>query len=519
MNGAVVAHSKAGAPERASIADWLMVIAGSLGALIALLDISVVNSALPTIQGEIGATGSEGTWIATAYLVAEIIVIPLTAWLERLLGLRTLLLIATGMFTVFSVICGTATDLTTMIVGRAGQGLGGGILIPTAMTIVAKRLPPAQQPIGTALFGMTAILGPVLGPLVGGWLTEAISWHYAFFINVPIAALQISLLLVAGHPQKPDWAELSEADWLGIVGMALGLGALTVVLEEGQREQWFDSPVIWQLTAVAMVGFILLAAGQLLARRPVIRLRLVLDRQFGSVIVLAFVLGVVLYGTPYVIPQFVSAIANYNALQAGLVLVLTGLPTLVMMPIVPVLMSRADVRLVVGFGFGVMALSCWIDADLTAASDGAAFTIGQLLRGVGTTCTMMFLNQAAIGAVSARYAGDAAGLFNAARNLGGSMGLAMLATIQDQRVYVHSRRIEESLSANSISVQDYMTGMATSFGSPQAAFQNLGGIIQREALVMTYNDIFWLLAIGIAAVTPLVLFLRPLPKGGPVAMH
>jgi DHA2 family multidrug resistance protein len=496
-----------------------MVVAGSIGALMALLDISVVNSALPTIQGEIGATGNEGTWIATAYLVAEIIVIPLTAWLERMLGLRTLLLIATIMFTIFSVICGTATDLTTMILGRTGQGIGGGVLIPTAMTIVAKRLPPEQQSIGTALFGLTAILGPVLGPLVGGWLTENISWHYAFFINVPIAVVQVSLLLVAAHPQKPDWSELSQADWLGIAGMALGLGGLTVVLEDGQREQWFESAFIVRLAVVSFVGFLLLAAGQLFASRPVIRLKLLLGREFGSVAVLSVVLGIVLYGTPYVIPQFVSAIANYNALQAGVVLLLTGVPTLVLMPIVPVLMSRGDVRLVVGFGFSVMALSCWIDSDLTAASDGTAFTMGQLLRGVGTTFTMMFLNQSAIRAVPAKYAGDAAGLFNAARNLGGSVGLAMLATIQDQRVYMHARRIEESLPANAVGVQSYMAGQIGALGSPEAAFQSLGGLIQREALVMTYNDIFWLLSVGIIAVTPLVLFLRPLPKGAPVATH
>jgi DHA2 family multidrug resistance protein len=234
------------------------VAAGALGALLATLDISIVNSALPTIQGEIGATGTEGTWIATSFLVAEIVVIPLSAWLERLLGLRTLLLIAVTAFTGFSILCGVATDLTTMIIGRTGQGLMGGLLIPTAMTIVAKRLPPHQQPIGMALFGMTVILGPVLGPLLGGWLTENLSWHYAFFVNVPVCALLLLLLLLGLPHERTNWVYLREADWLGIIGMILGLGGLTVVLEEGHREEWFESPLIVQLTIVTVVGFVLL---------------------------------------------------------------------------------------------------------------------------------------------------------------------------------------------------------------------------------------------------------------------
>lgn len=226
--------------EKADATAWIAVAAGALGAMLATLDISIVNSALPTIQGEIGATGTEGTWIATAFLVAEIIIIPLSAWLERLLGLRTLLIVAVSAFTAFSVLCGIATDLTTMIIGRTGQGFMGGALIPTAMTIVAKRLPPSQQPIGMALFGMTVVLGPVMGPLVGGWLTENLSWHYAFFVNVPVCALLLALLFIGLPHEKPDWVYLREADWAGIAGMILGLGGLTIVLEEGHREEWFE---------------------------------------------------------------------------------------------------------------------------------------------------------------------------------------------------------------------------------------------------------------------------------------
>lgn len=508
-----------GVRRNADLGAWLAVAAGSLGALMATLDISIVNSSLPTIQGEIGASGTEGTWIATSYLVAEIVIIPLSAWLERLLGLRTFLLIASVLFTAFSVMCGLSTNLTMMIIGRAGQGFTGGALIPTAMTIIATRLPPHQQPIGTAMFGVTAILGPVVGPLIGGWLTENLSWHYAFFLNLPVGALLLVLLLVGLPHQRPQLEDLLRADWLGVAGLALGLGALTVVLEEGQREQWFESATIVQLSLVSAFGFALLLAGQFLARKPVIRLSLLLDRQFGSVVVMAVVLGMVLYGTSYVIPQFVAIIANYNALQAGHVVLLAGVPSLILMPFVPLLMRYIDIRLAVAFGMVVMAASCWIDTTLTTQSAGEAFTDSQLMRGVGTIFVMLFLNQAAIRSVPPELAGDASGLFNAARNLGGSIGLALLATVQDQRSWFHARRLEELLAANSVGVQDYVAGTSRALGSADAAIRTIGNMIQQQALVMAFNDIFWLLAIGIALVTPLVLFLRPLPKDAPLAMH
>ena len=506
-------------PERADATAWIAVAAGSLGALLATLDISIVNSSLPTIQGEIGATVTEGTWIATSFLVAEIVVIPLSAWLERLLGLRTLLLIAVTAFTGFSILCGTATDLMTMIIGRTGQGLMGGLLIPTAMTIVAKRLPPQQQPIGMALFGMTVILGPVMGPLLGGWLTENLSWHYAFFVNVPVCAVLLLLLLLGLPHERTKWVYLREADWFGIVGMILGLGGLTIVLEEGHREEWFESSLIVQLTIMTVVGFVMLGIGQLRAAKPVLKLRLLVNRQFGSVVVMALALGMVMYGSTFVIPQFLGLIADYNALQTGQVIFLMGVPAFLLMPIVPFMIKRVDIRIAVGAGLAIMAVSCFVSTSLTADSAGEAFTSGQLLRGVGMILTMLFLNQATIASVSKEDAGDASGIFNAARNLGGSFALAALASFQDQRMSLHSRRMEETLWANDPGLQDYLAGMSHSLGSMDAALQALAGTIQQQAFVMTYNDIYWTMALATLATLPLVFFLRPLPKGQSLAMH
>ncbi|WP_375287082.1 MDR family MFS transporter [Sphingomonas sp.] len=509
-----------GGGQRADASAWLAVAAGTLGAMMATLDISIVNSALPTIQGEIGASGTEGTWIATAYLVAEIVIIPMAAWLERLLGLRTFLLLAAGLFTGFSVLCGLSTTLSMMIIGRVGQGFTGGAMIPTAQTIIAQRLPPAQQPIGISAFGITAILGPVLGPLIGGWLTENISWHYAFFLNVPICAILVTLLLVGLPHEKAKLQLLGQADWIGILGLALGLGGLTVFLEEGQREQWFSSELIRIMFVVMLVGFACIAWGQIHARRPIIKLSLLLDRQFGSVALMGVILGMVLYGTSFAIPQFLAALADYNALQSGKVVLLSGIPSLFMMAIVPLLLKTVDIRIAVGGGLIIMALASLIDSNLTAQSVGHDFTTGQLMRGVGQILTMLFLSQAVVRSVPAVDAGDASGLFNAIRNLGGSFALAGISILQEQRVWFHSRRMEETLNANRGAVQDYVNGMEQSFGQAGSGIALLAQQVQQEALVMTYNDIFWIMGVGTLAVLPLVLFLKPLPKGaGPAMVH
>ncbi|WP_124983259.1 MDR family MFS transporter [Ralstonia solanacearum] len=504
---------------RADAAAWAAVAAGTLGAMMATLDISIVNSALPTIQGEIGATSTEGTWIATAYLVAEIIIIPLAGWLEKLLGLRNLLL-ATGLFTAFSMLCGVAGTLPVMVIGRAGQGFTGGVLIPTAMTIIASRLPRAQQPLGTALFGSTVILGPVFGPVLGGWMTTQLSWHYAFFINLPVCLVLAALLLLGMPHEKPRLALLREADWAGIAGLGLGLGGMTVVLEEGQRLQWFTSPEIRWLAAMSVLGFALLGWGQARARAPVIRLGLLLDRQFGAIAVMAIAGSMALYGTAYVIPQFLVGIAGYDALQSGWIVLLSGLPMIVLMPLMPLMLRRLDVRLAVGCGLVVLALSAYIETGLSPLSTGSSFAASQLMRGVGTVLTMMFLNQAAIRSVPPSQASDASGLYNALRNLGGSIALACVASLQEQRLWLHSRRIEDTLPANAAAVQDYVAGQVHLLGSQTAALLSMEQTIQVQALTMAYADLFWLLTVAILLVVPLVVFLRPLPtNAGPVAAH
>lgn len=514
------------AEERASLQDWIAVLAGAVGALIASLDISIVNSALPQIQGEIGATGTEGTWISTGYLVSEVVMIPLSAWLTRLLGLRTLLLTCGILFTVFSVQCGLSSTLLAMIIGRVGQGFFGGALIPTAQTIVRTRLPHHQIPVGMTLFGLIVLLGPLCGPVVGGWLTENWSWQWCFLINLPVAFALVALLLL-GMPHEPMRAhEWIEADWLGIVGMSVGLSSLTVVLEEGQRDQWFQSDFIRTLTLTTIVGLAVMVIAQFTSRRPVIKLRLLRNRSYASVIMIVISIGMVLYDILYVLPQFLSIISGYNAEQAGWVLALSGIPAFLLMPVLPRLIGRANVRIVVSCGLACFAVSCFIDIHLTAQSGGGDFVFSQLLRGFGQILSFMPLNQASVGAVSREDTADAAGLFNMARNLGGSLGLALLGVFIDRRVEVHADAIRESVNANSQLLQERLAAQAAFFAArggdlgqgERQAIGQLAAQIHQQALVMTYADCFWVLGAGLILMLPLIFLLRN-PRQPPVSMR
>ncbi|MAT52383.1 MAG: EmrB/QacA family drug resistance transporter [Porticoccaceae bacterium] len=523
MSDAAVAPIPARAQPRADLSAWLAVAAGTLGAFMATLDISIVNASLPTIQGEIGATPSEGTWIGTAYLVSEIVAIPLTGWFSRMLGLRRFLLIAAGMFTLFSVLCGLADDLTTMIAGRIGQGVAGGTLIPTALTIIATRLPPRQQPVGIAIFGLTVLLGPVSGPLLGGWITEQFAWNFAFFINVPICLGLMLLLFLGLPPARGDLGEWTNADWAGVFGMVIGLGALTLLLEEGHRQQWFESRLIWQLLWATVIGFALIAWGQFRSTRPVVRLSLLRERSLAATVGMMLLMGALLFGIGYLIPQFLAMIADYNALQAGQIAFIAGIPACMMMPILPTLIARVDLRINVAVGTLVVAISCWAASQMTAQSVGSAFVLTQLLLGAGISTATFCLNQAAISAVTPEDAGDASALFMAARNLGGSVGLATIASLQEQRSEVHRWQIHASLDGNDLQVQSRVEELATVLGGgPEGltgALRLLDAQVLVDAWVMTFNDIFFLLALGTLAVLPCVLFLKPLKAVDTTAVH
>jgi MFS transporter, DHA2 family, multidrug resistance protein len=507
----------------ASITDWIAVVGGALGALMATLDISITNSALPQIQGSIGATGTEGTWISTGYLMSEIVMIPLAAWLTRVFGLRMFLLGNTFLFTGFSVMCGLSHSLTQMIIGRIGQGFTGGAMIPTAQTIVRTRLPAHQLPVGMTLFGLIVMVGPLLGPVLGGWLAENVDWSWCFFVNVPVGVALI-LLLYAGLPKAmPDWHQFVNADWLGIAGLSAGLSSLTVVLEEGQRENWFDSRMIVWLTVVSALGIATLIAGQFVTKKPVVRLRLLANKSYASVIFIVFTIGAGLYCVSYLLPQFLSIIAGYNAEQSGGIMLLSGLPAFLMMPILPRMLRTLDARLMVIAGLVVFAVSCLIDISLTAQSVGHDFYASQLLRGVGQMLAFMPLNQASMTAVTREETADAAGLYNMARNLGGSVGLALLGVYIDRRNAFHDAFIRESVTANSLIGQDHIAATTAGFAAQHGdkayaqmqAFGQLAGEMHQQAMVMTFSETFYVLGVAMVLCIPLCFFLRARPQQPP----
>ncbi|NNA85241.1 DHA2 family efflux MFS transporter permease subunit [Pseudomonas fragi] len=521
------AASAALQPPRAnaSTSDWIVVFAGALGALMATLDISITNSALPQIQGQIGASGTEGTWISTGYLMAEIVMIPLTAWLTRVFGLRNFLIGNAILFSLFSILCGISETLPQMIIGRLGQGFAGGAMIPTAQVLVATRLPRHQMPIGMTMFGLIVLLGPLLGPVLGGTLTENFSWRWCFFLNIPVCALLLLMLGQGLNKTAGDWQAFIKADWLGIIGLTVGLSALTVVLEEGNRERWFESSHIIGLSLLAVAGIALLLVAQKLSKTPIVRLKLLLNPRFASVIAIVFVVGCGLYCVAFVLPQFLSNIAGFNAQQSGAVMLMSGLPAFLMMPVLPRLIGRVDTRIMVMLGLGCLASSCLLAMGLTADSVGDNFTRTQLLLGLGQVMAMMPLNQASMSCVPAHEAGEAAGIYNMARNLGGSVGLALLGTFIERRSSFHDATLRDAVSVQSVEAQTQLAASAQGFFADHGdlahaqlqALSQLAGQIQVQAQVMTYSETFYVLGIALLLCLPLALFLKKPPAGTPLS--
>ena len=505
-----------GAAPQANPRVWLAVGGAVFGTFMALLDVSVTNSSLPQIQGEIGATGTEGTWISTGYLVAEIIVIPLTGWLTRLLGLRAFLLWATFLFTFFSVMCGLANSLPEIIIGRVGQGLAGGAMIPASLTIIATRLTPAQRPAGLALYVSAALLAPFLGPVLGGWLTENGSWRWLFFMNLPTAIILVLLLIFGIERARPDWRQLGQADWFGIAGLASFLGGLTVVLEEGQRESWFDSPVIDWLTVMAAAGLIVVLISQVTHPRPVVKLKLLTDPGFLAVFVITTLSGAGVFTLLYIVPVFLGSIAGYNAQQTGVVAMYPGLSTLLLMPILMILMQRVDIRWLVAAGLIIFTIGCVVNLGLTPASVGGDFVLGQLIRGVGLPMVQVPLSQTATSGLAADDIPDGSALFSMARNLGGSLGLALTGILIDRRLAFHVAQLEQARTANSTVAQERIAQLASGFAQGDGdgnfatlrALRSIGGEIQRQALVMSFIDAIWLVGFALLLGAPLVLLMK-----------
>src|SRR5262245_29654672 len=347
------AGKRVAAPAEPAVSakTWMAVAGATLGAFMAVLNIQIVNASLADIQGAIGAGIDDGGWISTSYLIAEIVVIPLSGWLAQVFSIRKYLLTNAALFLLPSVACAFAQDLPQMIALRAVQGFTGGTLIPLAFTLIITLLPKAKQPVGLALFALSATFAPAIGPTIGGYLTENWGWEYIFYVNLVPGALMLAMLFFSLEARPMQLALLREGDWIGIITMAIGLSALQTVLEEGNKDDWFGSPFIVKLSVIAAVALTLFVWIEWTSSKPLLNLRLLFRRNFGFGILVNFLLGIALYGSVFILPVYLSRIQGYNAEQIGMVLAWTGLPQLLLIPLVPRLMQKFDARIIIAIGF------------------------------------------------------------------------------------------------------------------------------------------------------------------------
>ncbi|ANF26680.1 MDR family MFS transporter [Stutzerimonas stutzeri] len=497
--------------------DWIAVMSAMLGAFMAVLDIQITNSSLKDIQGALSATLEEGSWISTSYLVAEIIMIPLTAWLVQLLSARRLAVWVSIGFLISSLLCSFAWNLESMIVFRALQGFTGGALIPLAFTLTLIKLPDHHRAKGMALFAITATFAPSIGPTLGGWLTESWGWEYIFYINVPPGLLMIAGLLYGLEKKPPHWELLKSTDYAGIITLAMGLGCLQVFLEEGHRKDWLESTLIVQLGSVAVVSLILFVILQLSRPNPLINLGILRERNFGLTSIASLGMGLGLYGSIYLLPLYLAQIQNYNALQIGQVIMWMGIPQLFLIPLVPKLMKIIPPKLLCAAGFALFGISSFASGALNPDFAGDQFHPIQIIRALGQPMIMVTISLIATAYIQPQDAGSASSLFNILRNLGGAIGIALLATLLDSRAKIYFDYLRESVVPSNPAVAERLSALTQQLGSEQAALGRISEITHQQAMIMAYNDAFHFVGIALAVSMVAVLLTRRLPddiKGG-----
>jgi len=505
---------------------WIALLGAMLGAFMAVLDIQITNASLNDILGSLGATLDEGSWVSTSYLVAEIIVIPLTGWLSEVFSVRRYLLANAALFLVFSVACASSWSLESMICFRALQGFAGGVLIPTAFNLVLKLLPPSKRGLGFALFGMTATFAPAIGPAIGGWLTDQYGWPAIFYLNLLPGLLLIGAVAWGLETEKPRLALLRRGDWLGIASMAAGLGSLIVFLEEGNRNDWLASRFIASMGLAAALFLTLFVAIELLRPGPFINLRLLTRRNFGLGSMVGMAFGAGMYGATYLLPLYLAQVQGYNAQQIGQTIVWSGLPQVFMMPLAVVLLRRFDARLLLTLGLALFGASSFMNAALTQLTAYDQLRWTQLVRALGMPLVIVPITTLATGLLEPEQAGSASALFNMFRNLGGSLGIALLATQLDLREKLHSLRLGETVSPWNPSTTQRLDTLARHFASrgaetvtaAQQALGALAGAIRHQARVMAYSDCFYLLGLLLLAMVLLVWFCQP-ARGETGAAH
>jgi MFS transporter, DHA2 family, multidrug resistance protein len=519
------AVTPATAPARANATIWVSVMATMIGAFMAILNIQITNASLLNIEGGIGTGVDNGSWISTSYLIGEIVVIPLTDYLSRVFSYRNIILTFAALFAAFSVACAFTHDLPSMIAMRGFQGFFGGVLIPMAFTLVFTKLPKGQQPIGLAMFSLAVTFAPAIGPTIGGYLTENYGWQTIFFVNVVPTIVMVVTLYFTLERQPMQLGLIAEGDWFGIATMAVGLASLQAVLEEGNKDDWFGSPFIVKLAVVAAVSLSLFIANELLVEKPLVRLRLLTRRSFGFGTLSAVFLGFALFGTVYLLPAYLGQVQRYNAEQIGSVLAWTGLPQLLLIPLVPKLMQRFDIRFIAFTGMGLFAASAFMNTTMSLDYAGDQLFLPNIVRAVGQALTLAPLSALSLGSVAPQDAAAASGISNMMRNLGGAVGTAVLATIVTKREQFHSNIIGQSVHLGREEVRTRIEQMTNFFQAhgvtdPATAHRQaivaLGNSVKQQALVMGFSDTFAVVGV-VLVLAGIFILLTGKPKNAATA--
>jgi MFS transporter, DHA2 family, multidrug resistance protein len=506
---------------------WIIAISVMLSTFMEVLDTTVVNVSLPHIAGSLSASVDEATWALTSYLVANAIILPITGWLSNYLGRKRLLIFATSGFTVASFLCGLAPTLSFLIFFRVVQGACGGALQPISQAVLLESFPPEDRGKAMAFWGLGIVVAPMLGPVLGGWLTDSYSWRWVFYINVPIGVA--SVLMTQLFIFDPPYIRRSSTriDYWGIGMLAVGVAALQVVLDKGQEADWFAAHWITTLAVVAGVALTALVIYELKAPHPVIDLRVFLVRTYSTGVFLMAILGVVLYGSLVILPIMLQTLLGYPALQAGIALFPRGLGSFLTMPVVGAFMSRVDPRKLLLGGIAGGSASLFLLGRLNLSVGYWDIFWPQFLQGVSLACLFVPLTTITMDPIRREVMGNATSIFNLMRNLGGSVGIAAVTTLVARHQQTNLNNLAGDVSGSRLRVQSILQAFRSWFiyrgadpaTSTHRAYEALFGIVQQQAAVLSFNQVFWLLGMLFVLMMPLVFLMRRPARRGQIAAH
>jgi len=499
---------------------WPIALVAMMAALIAVLDVSIVNVALPSIRASIGASLQETSWISTGYMVSNVVIIPLTGFFQRRIGFRNYFAGSLILFTVSSLLCSLSWNLWSLVVFRMLQGLGGGALIPTASSIMLDRFPREERTMALATFGLGAMMGPMLGPALGGYLTDTFSWHWIFLINLPIGIVELVLIVTLLREDRSGLKD-EPVDWVGISFLIGWLSTMQYVLEEGNGDGWLESDLITYVGLASISFFVLFVHQELTTEHPVVKLRFFKDAQYTAGTLVNMGLGLALFSSIYLFSLYSGVVLRYSAGDTGQLVLKAAVFQGFFMPLIGRFGSRFDQRVLVGFGVSMLILSLYQYTRLTGQESSWDMLLPQLLRASGMAFIFIPVSGLAIARIPTQDLGDATGLFSLTRELGGSVGTAILATLITRQTVVHQVQFASTVTSFSTVATARLAGTSAALGATfgdtargaNAAYASLSGSLARQALILAFNDAFAFACCIAVGMLVLVLFMQKPTSG------